>query len=483
MLACPSFHPSVAIGFAVLVVVLGTLIWLDSVRLVAGADRLARGILRIKMRPVTVAALIGAAILGGVALNRSNYDWIKTEPVSKFFTNKAPSPGPGALLRGLRNDAPIERVAILTPRPIILIVADALRADGAGLMPGQTTDTAFLQSLAQSGYLYDLGPATAACDMSYCGITAIHGSADWATIERGGPTMLADVLAVNGFESHFLLTGEPKNALNLKFIYGPNFTTFQGDSAPDAAGFADDRDQIKRLASLKLRDLNRSFIAFHMMSTHNAAWLGENNVLVGLKRLILSTRNNSARYAEVYRQRVRQLDNRLQAIFGILKQRGLLKDALIILTADHGERFNQKCGRLGHGFGIDPDTARIPLLIYDQRSNAWKRSANASQIDIAPTLLAAIGARAPLTWRGKPLQQPFVRGGAPIDTIDRSAVMIQTGDGGAMVRCKLANGGTDVIRFGTAPAADDRTLIGQAMASRNGTARRPGAARCFGRAK
>lgn len=479
MLACPQFHPGAAAAVALVLLALAALIWAGSGRLVAGARQLVRAVLRVELRTALAAALAGSILAAAVTAGRARADWVSTEPMTKFFTGKAPNPGPGALLRGVRNDAPIVRSATLTPRPIILIIADALRSDAITLTPGQPSNTPFLQSLVQTGKLHDLGPATAVCDMSYCGITAIHGSADWATLEQGRPTMLADVLAANGFQSHFLLSGQHRNALNLKFIYGPNYTTFLDDSAPDAAGSADDRDQIRRLATLKLADPSRSFIAFHLMSTHNAALLGEQSDLAGLKVLLASTKNDPVRYADVYRQRVRQLDSRLKALFAVLQQRGLLQDALIVLTADHGERLNERYGQLGHGYGIDPDTGRIPVLIYDARNATWPRAPNVSQIDIAPTLLAAIGARAPATWRGQPLQRPFVRSGAPIDTIDRAAVMIQTRAGGALVRCGLAKGKIDVLRFGAASAASDQTLIAQATALRSGMTQRPDAQRCF----
>lgn len=75
----------------------------------------------------------------------------------------------------------------------------------------------------------------------------------------------------------------------------------------------------------------------------------------------------------------------------------------MIFTADHGEEFMEH-GKLGHARNLYNDTVRIPLFIrLPGSTHATISKEVASLVDIAPTLLAIAGGKAPPSWQGRAL--------------------------------------------------------------------------------
>jgi arylsulfatase A-like enzyme len=76
---------------------------------------------------------------------------------------------------------------------------------------------------------------------------------------------------------------------------------------------------------------------------------------------------------------------------------------VMVFTADHGEEFMEH-GKLGHANNLYNDTVRIPLLVrIPSSASATTSKEAASLVDIAPTLLAIAGGKAPQSWQGRAL--------------------------------------------------------------------------------
>jgi arylsulfatase A-like enzyme len=83
----------------------------------------------------------------------------------------------------------------------------------------------------------------------------------------------------------------------------------------------------------------------------------------------------------------------------------------VAITADHGELLGEH-GLFAHGNTVREEALRVPLVLawYGKRpAPSIDRRRLASQVDIAPTLLAELGIPAPPTWSGTALQQPLAR--------------------------------------------------------------------------
>ena len=97
------------------------------------------------------------------------------------------------------------------------------------------------------------------------------------------------------------------------------------------------------------------------------------------------------------------VDAEIRTLFDELEQLGFLDNALIVITADHGEEFGEH-GRMGHGFTLFNGVMRIPLIIVAPGFPAGRVvEENVSLVDVAPTLLELLGLPAPPTFEGRSL--------------------------------------------------------------------------------
>lgn len=83
-------------------------------------------------------------------------------------------------------------------------------------------------------------------------------------------------------------------------------------------------------------------------------------------------------------------DQLLAKLFEGLRELQLMEDTLIVVTADHGEEFNEQ-GRFGHQLSLSDRLLHVPLIFrMPSRVPAGQRlEANVSLVDVFPTVLAA----------------------------------------------------------------------------------------------
>lgn len=86
-----------------------------------------------------------------------------------------------------------------------------------------------------------------------------------------------------------------------------------------------------------------------------------------------------------YLNSLNYLDNLFKNFFDHLKKLGLYDDAIIVITADHGEEFYEN-GSLFHGTHLNHYQTNIPI-IYKIPDEKYTREKITSQVDIFPTIL------------------------------------------------------------------------------------------------
>jgi arylsulfatase A-like enzyme len=85
-------------------------------------------------------------------------------------------------------------------------------------------------------------------------------------------------------------------------------------------------------------------------------------------------------------------DEALAALFARLDREGLLANALVIVTSDHGEMFGEQPGVFGHGCLPYEPVARVPLVVQRRPVGPVdRRTEPVSLANVAATLLAAAG--------------------------------------------------------------------------------------------
>lgn len=100
----------------------------------------------------------------------------------------------------------------------------------------------------------------------------------------------------------------------------------------------------------------------------------------------------AAAMEKLYNAEVQFADQVLGELIDQLRAGGVLDNTLVVFTADHGEEFGEH-GLLGHGDTLYPEQVHIPLML--RFPDGWrageKESAPVSQLNLAPTILDAVG--------------------------------------------------------------------------------------------
>lgn len=121
-----------------------------------------------------------------------------------------------------------------------------------------------------------------------------------------------------------------------------------------------------------------------------------------LKRDV-SNRDTIDLLRKLYCARVIEADQFVSDLFGLLEATGVLRDSVVIMTADHGEEFGEH-GGLSHDGKMYAELVRVPLLIFDgARSMAGMCDNLVSSVDIPPTIVHFYGLPEVPSFQGRSL--------------------------------------------------------------------------------
>ncbi|GAB3688460.1 sulfatase [Salinarchaeum chitinilyticum] len=111
-----------------------------------------------------------------------------------------------------------------------------------------------------------------------------------------------------------------------------------------------------------------------------------------------------------YDAEIRSVDAHIGRFLDELRERGLYDDALIVLTADHGEEFGEH-GCYREHWSTHDGTQRVPLLVkppadagVDAGIRGTASDALVTNVDLAPTIAAFAELEAPGAWQGSSLR-------------------------------------------------------------------------------
>jgi glucan phosphoethanolaminetransferase (alkaline phosphatase superfamily) len=301
---------------------------------------------------------------------------------------------------------------------VILIVVDALRPDHMGIYGYRRDTTPQLARLERAGMLRKAASMRASCSSSVCGLLSISTS-KFLHQFSGGAVTLQEILKRHGYRVHMILSGDHLSFYGLGRAYGPVDSYFDAGAQRLLEYMNDDRLVLGRLAGFPAWDGEPVMIQFHLMSAHplgarrgaRATYAPAANYALAINREPGPDGGPSERAINFYDNGVVQADAVIGEILETLGRKGYLEDTVVAITADHGEALGEH-GLFQHTNSVREEVLRIPfvLLSYGYRPTApLDGRALASQVDIAPTLLAELGMPQPPTWRGAPLQASVSR--------------------------------------------------------------------------
>ncbi len=104
----------------------------------------------------------------------------------------------------------------------------------------------------------------------------------------------------------------------------------------------------------------------------------------------------------LYAADVRAWDETLGQLLAALDRLGLRESTTIVVTADHGEEF-QEHGRLKHGTQLYEETIRVPVILAGPGIAPAARTDTAQGVDLLPTVLPLLGIAPPPGLPGRDL--------------------------------------------------------------------------------
>jgi len=308
-------------------------------------------------------------------------------------------------------------------RHLVLISVDTLRADH--LSPyGAPFDTPYAAQLAAEGAVFTRHAATAPTTLASHSslVTGLwprrHG------VPRNGFPLpprnltLAEALGAQGFTTAAFVSAFP---LEARFGFDQGFQTFDAafDVLKTGRGCGDDQLEVEQSqrAAASVTDAalgwaasagdERLFLFVHYFDPHapydpppayRAAMRGERPRVRGTldERLAIrdgwaggGMRAESASMERLYAAEVVYTDHQLGRLLDGLDAAGILDDALVLLTADHGETFTEHWEIWNHGFSVFQETIQAPLIVRLPGGEAPGRRIDrlTSAVDVLPSAL------------------------------------------------------------------------------------------------
>jgi arylsulfatase len=111
-------------------------------------------------------------------------------------------------------------------------------------------------------------------------------------------------------------------------------------------------------------------------------------------------------YRAGYAGEVRYVDEQIGRLLAGLAERADLDEAVVVLTADHGEGLGERDYWFAHGEHLTDPIVRIPLFLRAPGLSPARRRDAASLVDVVPTLTRLLGVEPPEGLAGRDLLAP-----------------------------------------------------------------------------
>lgn len=310
---------------------------------------------------------------------------------------------------------------------VIVVVIDTLRADRLGALGGRGRSTPFLDELAARGTLFTRAHAVSpwTCPSVAALLTSRYPSqlriADFDSRIPDTEISVVERFAAAGYRT---LGFSGNLRLTRALGYGQGFTVWGPALLPHSAKPSSDRLTQKLFRQLdrhRRRGVRAPVLAYiQPMEPHSpygqhdaavrarlglpAARVRELNGRLDAFRWDTLTAEDRRDLEALYDGEVAAIDARLRRLFDGLRMRGLLDHAVVVVTADHGEEFDDH-GMFMHGTSLFEELIHVPLLVLRPGDTGGRRvETPVSLLDVAPTLLELVGLPAEPRFEGRSLR-------------------------------------------------------------------------------
>jgi arylsulfatase A-like enzyme len=378
-----------------------------------------------------LAALLLAAPLTVLLLFR----WERTPPpvpvISVFALFVAASPVLASAFSGeFGSRAESVNARERSPKQVILITADTLRADALSCYESDSGPTPAIDRLAADGIVFERPMASAPWTLAslasiLTGVSpSVHAVSEPSSpLPEAIPT-LAEVMNDAGYHTGAIVHNDllhPRSNLSqgfddYRFLTAPSYGGSFGAALLQRVipglyprGLWPSTDDVTEAALDWLREHREIdfFLWLHYYAPHapyappsrflpglspppgmSAEFHDQKNVMTGLRVL---SRAERAWLETLYQAEVRHLDENVGRILDLLKELGFYDDALIVFTSDHGEEFWEHAA-YGHGHSLFQEVLAVPLIVKLPQSEDRGRIAERVPTEsITPAILDLCG--------------------------------------------------------------------------------------------
>jgi arylsulfatase A-like enzyme len=307
-------------------------------------------------------------------------------------------------------------------RNLLLISVDTLRPDMLGCYGYPRASSPALDRIAAEGTLFENAFTTAPWTLPAHAslLTGVYPRRHGAiganrAIAHDAPTLAAWLLG-RGFRTAAFV-----NSFYISPRYGfargfQEFRYVPETSAPEGDGMV-----ARALAWLSAEPRDRFFLFLHDFHVHSdyrslpafeqaftrdyaGPFTGATDELLAVREgRIVPTKRDIEHLRDLYVAGIRQLDDEIAALRGLLERTGLWERTLVVVTSDHGEEFLEHGGVL-HGRTQYDEVLRIPLILRGPGVPTGMRIARpVSIVDVLPTVLDLLGEPLPTALDGEDL--------------------------------------------------------------------------------
>jgi arylsulfatase A-like enzyme len=321
-----------------------------------------------------------------------------------------------------------------SPRLLLLITVDTLRADHLGAYGAGRGRSPHLDKLAAQSVVFE--NAFAPAPFTLASVSALMSSrypeevgvTSNTSALAGGVETLASYLAERGWRTGAVVSNV---ALRAKSGIGAGFQKYdihlpQREAVrrhPERTGRPTTRAALSMLKELGGFAGDRVFLWVHYQDPHgpytppapyDARFTEEPGPLLELNRDESGLggiphyqdlgRRDAGFYRARYKGEVAYLDDSVGWLLSDLAERGVLEDAIVVFTADHGEAMGEDGYWFAHGERVTDPLVHVPLFVRARGRTPGRRADVVSLLDVFPTVTSLLGGpAAPAGGRGRPL--------------------------------------------------------------------------------
>lgn len=324
------------------------------------------------------------------------YSFSFSEIDDSDFRHPAPEPAAADIAQEMR------------PKNVLFIVLESTPAEYLSLYGAKQPTTPQLERLArEQGLAFDnvYAPAPASWKSLLALMASIYDRPDWRLVVRDYPDFavptLPEVLREHGYRTCFLHAGRWDWRGGEEFLRRRGAeTVLDARQLPEQLNSWGSSDRAMFRQALSWIDEHRGepfFVCACTIQTHHPYPFAGEPIDFGVKNPDFNR----------YLNALHATDAQIAWLIDELARRGLDRDTLVVVTADHGECFGQH-GQHFHGFGLHEPNIHVPLvLLHRSLADRPRRDAVVRQhIDVAPTVLDLLGIPAPAEWQGRSMLDP-----------------------------------------------------------------------------